>query len=78
MLVLAYEFFSKGNTTLKVAVVRQFYNNGESLQSIKELVKQIIEQRLMNHRQILLISTQSITESCRKVICIIQVYYLAF
>jgi len=30
-------------------VVRQFYDNNESLQRIKELVIQIIEQNLMNH-----------------------------
>jgi chromosome segregation ATPase len=48
------------------SVVRQFHDNNESLQRIKELVKQIIEQRLMNHRNVLLIALQSIIESCRK------------
>jgi hypothetical protein len=48
------------------SVVRQFYDNNESLQRIKELVKQIIEQRLTNHRHVLLLALQSIIESCRR------------
>jgi chromosome segregation ATPase len=48
------------------SVVRQFNYNNESLQRIKELVKQIIEQRLMNHRHVLLIALQSIIDSCRR------------
>ena len=49
------------------SIVREFQNNNESLQRIKDLVKQIIEQSLMNHRHLLLIALQSIIESCRKV-----------
>jgi hypothetical protein len=48
------------------SVIRQFQSNNESLQRIKELVKQIIEQRLMNHRHVLLIALQSIIDSCRR------------
>jgi hypothetical protein len=47
------------------SVVRQFHDNNETLQRIKELVKQIIEQRLMNHRHVLLLALQSIIDSCR-------------
>ena len=48
------------------SLVRQFNDNNESLQRIKKLVKQIIEQRLMNHRHILLLALQSIIDSCRR------------
>jgi len=48
------------------SVVRQFNYNNESLQRIKELIKQIIEQRLMNHRHVLLLALQSIIDSCRR------------
>ena len=48
------------------SVVRQFHHNNESLQRIKELVIQIIEQNLMNHRRVLLIALQSIIDSCRR------------
>jgi hypothetical protein len=48
------------------SVVRQFHGNNEILQRIKELVKQIVEQRLMNHRHVLLLALQSIIDSCRK------------
>ncbi len=48
------------------SVVRHFHDNNESLQRIKELVKQIIEQRLINHRHVLLIALQSIIDSCRR------------
>ena len=48
------------------SVIRQFNYNNESLQRIKELIKQIIEQRLMNHRHVLLLALQSIIDSCRR------------
>ncbi len=48
------------------SVVRHFHDNNESLQRIKEFVKQIIEQRLMNHRHVLLVALQSVIESCRR------------
>ncbi len=47
-------------------MVRQFQDNNESFQRVKELVRQIIEQRLMNHRHVLLIALQSIIDSCRR------------
>ena len=48
------------------SVVRQFHDNNESLQRIKELIKQIVEQRLMDHRHVLLLALQSIIDSCRR------------
>jgi len=48
------------------SLVRQFHDNNESLQRIRKLVNQIIEQRLMNHRHVLLIALQSIIDSCRR------------
>jgi hypothetical protein len=57
------------------SVVRQFQNNNERLQRIKELVKQIIEQRLMNHRHVLLLAFQSIIESYRKDPVIFNILY---
>ena len=48
------------------SLVRQFQNNNEGFRRIKELVKRIIEQRLVNHRHVLLIALQSILESCRR------------
>ena len=35
------------------SLTRQFQNNNESLQMIKDLVKQTVEQSLMNHRDLL-------------------------
>ena len=48
------------------SLVRQFQNNNEGFRRIKELVKRIIEQRLVNHTHVLLIALQSILESCRR------------
>ena len=48
------------------SMVRQFQDNNESFQRVKELVRQIIEQRLMYHRHVLLIALQSIIDSCRR------------
>ena len=48
------------------SIVRQFQDNNESFQRVKGLVRQIIEQRLMNHRHVLLIALQSIIDSCRR------------
>jgi hypothetical protein len=48
------------------SLVRQFQNNNEGFRRINELVKRIIEQRLVNHRHVLLIALQSIIESCRR------------
>jgi hypothetical protein len=47
-------------------IKKQFSDNNESLQRIEELVKKIIEQRLMNHRHVLLLVLQSIIDSCRR------------
>ena len=48
------------------SVVREFQNNNEGLQRIKELVKQIIGQSLMNHRYVLLLALLSVIDSCRR------------
>jgi hypothetical protein len=48
------------------SVVKEFCDNNESLHRIKEVVRQIIEQRLMNRRHVLLIALQSIIDSCRR------------
>lgn len=48
------------------SMVKRFQNNNENFQMIKDLVKQIIEQRLMNHRHMLLLALESIIDSCRR------------
>ena len=48
------------------SVVRQFQNNNEGLQRIKELVKQIIGQNLMDHKHVLLLALLSVIDSCRR------------
>jgi hypothetical protein len=47
-------------------LVRQFQNNDESLQKIKEFIRQTVEQRLANKRHVLLLALQSIMDSCRR------------
>jgi hypothetical protein len=48
------------------SIIRQFKDNNESFQRIKEFVRQTVELRLMNHRHVLLLALQSIIESYRR------------
>jgi hypothetical protein len=48
------------------SIVREFQNNNESLQRIKDLVKQTVGQSLTNHRHVLSLALLSVIESCRK------------
>jgi hypothetical protein len=46
-------------------LVRQFQNNDESFQMIKEFISQTVEQRLANQRHILALALLSVIDSCR-------------
>jgi len=47
-------------------MIRQFKDNNESLQMIKDLVKQTVEQGLANHRHVLSLALLSVIDSCRR------------
>jgi hypothetical protein len=46
--------------------VRQFQNNNESCQTIKDLVRQTVGQSLKNHRHVLSLALLSVIDSCRR------------
>ena len=47
-------------------MVREFQNNNESLQRIKEFVRQTVEQSLANQKQVLVLALLSVIDSCRR------------
>ena len=48
------------------SIVREFQNNNESLQRIKELVRRTVEQGLANQRHVLVLALVSVVDSCRR------------
>jgi hypothetical protein len=47
-------------------MVKEFQNNNESLQKIKEFVRRTIEQGLANHKHVLVLALLSVIDSCRR------------
>src|SRR6476620_11504384 len=48
------------------SIVKEFQNDNECLQRIKELVKQTVGQSLANHRHVLSLALLSVIDSCRR------------
>lgn len=48
------------------SILREFQNSNEDLQRIKEIVRQIVEQRLAKHRHLMILALLSVIDSCRR------------
>ena len=48
------------------SMIRQFQNNNECFQMIKDLVRQTVGHSLMSHRQVLTLALLSVIDSCRR------------